>query len=211
MACQRSMTIRIRMPRFIARLRADESGAAAVEFALVALPFFGLLFGIVQTSLVMFAGQVLQTTVADVSRKIMTGQLKTKADFEAALCASASMTMFDCNKLLVQVQSFGDFSVANPAIVNLESRFRRLAESLLSVSPMNGRSAFPCWTTMQRSWPSPLFSTSPTDEQHPSPIIRHSPLRCGHARRLGRRVRTHPADHASYAPRAASTLRARST
>ena len=104
------------MPRLIARLRADESGATAVEFALVALPFFGLLFGIVQTSLVMFAGQVLQTMVADVSRKIMTGQLanKTKADFKAALCASPSMVMFDCNKLLVQVQSFADFSVADP-------------------------------------------------------------------------------------------------
>jgi Flp pilus assembly protein TadG len=110
------MTTRIRMLRLLARLRADDSGATAVEFAFVALPFFGLLFAIVQTSLVIFAGQALQTMVAEVSRKIMTGQLanKTKADFKAALCASSTMGMFDCNKLLVQVQSFADFAAADP-------------------------------------------------------------------------------------------------
>ncbi len=104
------------MPRLLARLRADESGATAVEFAFVALPFFGLLFAIVQTSIVMFAGQVLQSMVADVSRKIMTGQFanKTRADFKNELCASPNMFMFDCEKMFVQVQSFGNFSDADP-------------------------------------------------------------------------------------------------
>jgi Flp pilus assembly protein TadG len=113
----RSISVRIRVPGLVARMRSDENGATAVEFALIALPFFGLLFAIVQTSLVMFAGQVLQTMVSDVSRKIMTGQLanKDKAAFKAALCASPSMIMFKCEKLLLQVQSFADFSTANPS------------------------------------------------------------------------------------------------
>jgi len=104
------------MPRLLARLRADEGGATTVEFAFVALPFFGLLFAIVQTSLVMFAGQVLQAMVADISRKIMTGQLvnKTRADFKKELCASPNMFLFDCEKLFVQVQWSGSFSDADP-------------------------------------------------------------------------------------------------
>ena len=96
-------------------LRADETGVAAVEFALVAVPFFALLFAIMQTSLVLFAGQYLQTQANNAARKIMTGQLAGKSvnDFRTELCA-ASLNLFDCGKLLFQVQSFKNFSEASP-------------------------------------------------------------------------------------------------
>lgn len=101
--------------RAIRAFRASSGGAAAVEFALVALPFLALLFAVLQTSLVIFAGQILQSQLSGVSRKMMTGQLdgKSQAEFRSALC-EAGVGLFDCDKMLLQVQSFADFSAASP-------------------------------------------------------------------------------------------------
>ena len=43
------------------RFRGNRRGSAAVEFALVAPIFFGLLFAIIETAIMFFAGQVLET------------------------------------------------------------------------------------------------------------------------------------------------------
>ncbi len=42
--------------RLLGRYRRDSKGATAIEFAFVALPFFALLFAIIETALVFFAG-----------------------------------------------------------------------------------------------------------------------------------------------------------
>lgn len=60
----------------LARFRKDRSGVAAVEFALVALPFFGIIFAILEISLHFWANQVLETMVSDASRRIYTGQFQ---------------------------------------------------------------------------------------------------------------------------------------
>jgi len=101
-----------------------QDGAAAVEFALIATPFLALIFAIIESALVFFAGQSLETTVAAASRQIMTGQAMTTAqhtggtipwsaaDFKSAVCAQLS-TMFDCSKLYVSAQTYTDFASAN--------------------------------------------------------------------------------------------------
>src|SRR5471032_2864150 len=72
--------------RFVRR----ENGATAVEFALVATPFIALLIAILETALVFFAQQVLQTATTQTSRLIMTGQAQTQnltaAQFQQAVC-----------------------------------------------------------------------------------------------------------------------------
>jgi len=55
------------------RMVRQEDGAAAVEFALVAAPFLAMVFAIIETAIVFFAGQALETAAADGSRLIMTG------------------------------------------------------------------------------------------------------------------------------------------
>ncbi len=88
-------------------------GAAAVEFALVALPFFALLIAIFETGIVFLAQQVLQTATTQSSRVIMTGQAQTQglnaAQFQQAVCAKAS-AMFSCSGIYVNVQKFSSFS-----------------------------------------------------------------------------------------------------
>jgi Flp pilus assembly protein TadG len=115
MARPRPFLSRLRQP--VSRLRSSEDGATAVEFALIAMPFFGMLFAIMQTSLIMFANQTLQTMTSKASRQIMTGEIKA-ADgigaFKTKLCEGIDI-MFDCDKVMIEVKSFSNFGSANPA------------------------------------------------------------------------------------------------
>ena len=58
----------------VRRLVKREDGTVAIEFAFVAMPFFALLVATIETSLIFFAGQTLETAVADAGRMIMTLQ-----------------------------------------------------------------------------------------------------------------------------------------
>ena len=87
-----------------------EDGAAAIEFAMVAAPFLAMIFAIMETALVFFAGQALETAAADSARLIMTGQAQTQgfsqAQFKSAVCGKV-YAMFDCSGgLYVDVKSY---------------------------------------------------------------------------------------------------------
>ena len=51
-----------------------QDASAAVEFGLVAAPFFAMVFAIMETAFVFFAGQSLEYAAAQSGRLIMTGQ-----------------------------------------------------------------------------------------------------------------------------------------
>lgn len=99
----------------------NEEGVTAVEFALVAAPFFALVFAILETALVFFAGQVMETAVADAARLIRTGQAQAqKFDgpaFKREVCARI-LGLFNCESgLMLDVrtyQSFNDVDFARP-------------------------------------------------------------------------------------------------
>jgi Flp pilus assembly protein TadG len=75
---------RSRLRRRLALFRRKDDGAAAVEFALVAMPFFALLFAILETALTFWSTQVLETAVANASRRLYTGQFQQGNDQAAA-------------------------------------------------------------------------------------------------------------------------------
>jgi Flp pilus assembly protein TadG len=93
-----------------------EDGTAAVEFALVAAPFLALMFAIIETALVFFAGQYLETVVADSGRLIMTGQVQaqglTQSQFLNQVCGRI-VALFSCSSLMVDVQKYAAYSGAN--------------------------------------------------------------------------------------------------
>ncbi len=117
----RTVARRIRRVLKIAALRASigklarrNDGAAAVEFALVAAPFLALVFAIMETAIVFFAGQALETAVADTSRLIMTGQAQTQGftqqKFKDAVCAKI-YGLFNCaDGVYVDVKTYSAFS-----------------------------------------------------------------------------------------------------
>ncbi len=94
-----------------------EDGAAAIEFGLVAVPFLAMVFAIIETSLVFFAGQVLETATADSARLIMTGQAQTQGfdqtAFRNAVCANVH-GLFNCNSgVYVDVRTYSSFANVN--------------------------------------------------------------------------------------------------
>ena len=94
------------------RFCADEKGATAVEFGLVAFPFFFLLSAVIEASLFFFAGQMLESAVDRVGRQVRTGQLDastTQAEMKTAVCNEASL-LFSCSTLMVDVKTAATFS-----------------------------------------------------------------------------------------------------
>ncbi len=100
----------------LARFRRDQNGSTVVEFALVAAPFFALLFAIIETAILFFAGQALDSAVQSTARLIRTGQAQQQnmsADnFKTSICNLAG-GLLDCSKLKVDVQQYTDFGDVN--------------------------------------------------------------------------------------------------
>lgn len=118
--------------RLLRRFARQEDGAAAIEFAMVITPFLALMFAVIETAIVFFAGQTLETATADSARLIMTGQAQQQAfdqvKFKDAVCARV-FALFDCkNELIVDVRKYSSFSNAQTgkpidANGNLEKNF----------------------------------------------------------------------------------------
>jgi Flp pilus assembly protein TadG len=99
------------------RLIKQQDGATTVEFALVAAPFLAMVFAIMETAIVFFAGQALETAASDSARLIMTGQAQTsgydQTKFKQAVCAKI-YGLFNCNGgLYVDVKNYTNFSSVN--------------------------------------------------------------------------------------------------
>jgi Flp pilus assembly protein TadG len=111
--------------RVLTRFARTQDGAVAVEFGLVAAPFLALTFAIMETAVIFFSGQALETAVADASRLILTGQAQTQgysaAQFKTAVCAKV-YGLFDCaNGVSVDVKTYTNFAsvtMTNPVDAN---------------------------------------------------------------------------------------------
>ncbi|HTO63692.1 MAG TPA: TadE/TadG family type IV pilus assembly protein [Bradyrhizobium sp.] len=101
---------------------ADGKGATAVEFALVAVPFLALIVALIQTFLVFFAQELLESVVQKSSRLILTGQVQsqqmTQSAFQQAVC-NQIVILFNCSGLMVDVQVASSWSSATPATPTL--------------------------------------------------------------------------------------------
>ncbi len=99
--------------KVLRRFGRSRRGSAAVEFALVAPVFFALLFAILETALMFFASQVLETITQDSARMIVTGQAQsssfTQTQFKTYVCGRIP-ALFNCNSLYVDVESYSSFS-----------------------------------------------------------------------------------------------------
>jgi len=98
----------------------NRKGNAAVQFALVGVPFFMMLFAIIETALIFFAQEALETATQDTARLILTGQAQnagfSQSQFKTALCANLA-TFFDCaNGIYINVQTFNSFAAVSPTV-----------------------------------------------------------------------------------------------
>jgi Flp pilus assembly protein TadG len=100
----------------LASFVADRRGSPATEFALVALPFFAILFAIFQVGIVFLAENELETAAEIASRQLLTGQGQTAgvtaSQFKSSICSNLP-SIFDCSGVMVDLASTTTFAGAN--------------------------------------------------------------------------------------------------
>jgi Flp pilus assembly protein TadG len=95
-----------------------QRGATMIEFTLIIVPFFVLLFGILEVGLVFWGAFELENATDDTARLVRTGQAQTGSFDEARLkqeiCKRVSLLVNCTAKLRLDVQSFDSFSQMTP-------------------------------------------------------------------------------------------------
>ena len=117
------MRLTERAMQMLCRFRRAKTGSAAVEFAMLAIPFFLLLYAVIDTSLVYFATQTLENGVSAAARQIRTGQAQaanmTQQQFRTMICNQISMLLACDARLGIDVRKFTSFSsVALPGALD---------------------------------------------------------------------------------------------
>lgn len=97
------------------RLRRDEKGVTALEFAMVAGPFFAFMFAIMEVAFWFIGTQALDNAVMQVGRKARTGEAlnMTQADIVNEICQLTQPLFPNCsNQIIVNVKPYSTFSSA---------------------------------------------------------------------------------------------------
>lgn len=140
----RSAPARVSAVTGLSRLFRSKDGATAIEFALLAIPYFMIIFAIIETFVAFTAEQLVANAADTMSRKLRTGQITynlgrstdmTVAQFRTAFCAEISI-MIGCSaseiatpaKLYLDVETYTSFSaipttiprVSNAAYADLD-------------------------------------------------------------------------------------------
>tara|TARA_X000000950_G_scaffold140658_1_gene174554 strand:- start:4452 stop:4988 length:537 start_codon:yes stop_codon:yes gene_type:complete len=105
----------------IFKYRKSEDGVTAIEFSLLAIPYFMLVLGILEISIMFASASLLDGAVTNASRMIRTGQLQNsvgdpETNFRNALCDYATV-LVDCNSVqleVVPIDSFANYNNYDP-------------------------------------------------------------------------------------------------
>lgn len=121
-----SITPGVTAPKLQRQLRdwaEDKRGVAAIEFAMIAIPFFFLLFGLLEVCAIFIFTTVLEHGLNEASRSIRTGQAQeaglSEVTFKDSVCAEL-FELLDCGgNLSIDVQTFSNFgSTSSPTPID---------------------------------------------------------------------------------------------
>lgn len=83
--------------RLLGRFFRNRKGTASIEFAILALPFFVVIFASLETFVAFYGDQLLANATENIARKIRTGQITlsttNEAQFRQAFCDEISVLM----------------------------------------------------------------------------------------------------------------------
>lgn len=116
-------------PSHLKAFRDDRGGAAAVEFALVALPFLGLCAAVFQVAFQIWASNSFEHSLQSAARTIFTGQFQAEtaaqkdpkavlAKLRSRMCGADSggrATLYDCAEVRIDVSTATSFGSSTPA------------------------------------------------------------------------------------------------
>jgi Flp pilus assembly protein TadG len=112
------------------RFRHSRRGSAALQFALVAPVFFALLIAIIETAIVFFASQLLETYTQEAARLVLTGQAQNGTynsqalflkNFQNNVCSNI---LFNCSSISIDVKNYDSFGlIAITSQINSSGNF----------------------------------------------------------------------------------------
>jgi Flp pilus assembly protein TadG len=118
----------------------NDRGATAVEFALVGLPLILLIFAALQTAIIFFFDQALQTGTQKAARQLLTGSAQTagmtQAQFKSLVCANLP-SQFQCANVMVDVESASTFTGTNTTAPTLTYNAQNQVTNSWTYSPGN--------------------------------------------------------------------------
>lgn len=96
--------------------KADQSGAAALEFAMVIMPFLAFVFLVVQAALYQFGNQTLEFATGIAARSVMVGGVSARANsasgFKSELLCPHLSGLLECDKIVVNAYKVASTSAA---------------------------------------------------------------------------------------------------
>lgn len=115
-----------RFRRLKQRYENDADGATAIEFAIVSIPFLGLIFGILELALVFFTSAVLTQSISDTGRLVRIGAFQgcgNVAEFKQLICQNMQGLMNCQANLRVDLTTAASFqavTLADPGLSGLD-------------------------------------------------------------------------------------------
>lgn len=99
----------------IGRFRYSKRASTAIEFAILAPLFIGLVISVLETGIFFFAQNAIQAAAVQAGRLYLTGQAQasglTQSGLISNICPSIQ-SLFTCSSLMVDLQSYSSFSSA---------------------------------------------------------------------------------------------------
>lgn len=103
-----------RKPGLLARFIGNRRGTVAIEFGMIALPFFFMICSIIEVGVGFAAQQAMVNSTDKIARQVLTGELRatdlTMANLKKKICAGLLLPEKDCPNLVVDLRSYTNFA-----------------------------------------------------------------------------------------------------
>jgi Flp pilus assembly protein TadG len=102
---------RSRTSRLLSRFARSRKGVAAIEFAMIGVPFLGLVCAIFETAFVFFTQATFDNTVNNVARQVLVNDFSsnispTAATFKTSVFCPALPSFINCNNVTLNIQAY---------------------------------------------------------------------------------------------------------
>jgi hypothetical protein len=95
---------------YFSRLKSENRGSVAVEFAMLMIPFLTILMAMIETGYMLFISILMEGATSDAARQVRTGSVQRAqaplALFQETLC-DRMFGVVNCDDLQFEVQGFG--------------------------------------------------------------------------------------------------------
>lgn len=110
-----------RLRRLFPRLIRSDDGAAAIEFALLALPYFLIVFAIFETFIAFTGAQIVGGAVDTMARRLRTGQITAADNTKSTYLSESQFRQAFCNEIAILMKCSGT-EVATPVKLFIDVR-----------------------------------------------------------------------------------------